>query len=216
LFGKNLIKNKILIVTECFYPEEFNFSDDDKKHFTFAGNIGTVQNLNNVIIAFATLNDSYLNNAQLNIIGDGSELEKLRELVKINNYQNIVFHGRKPRDEMCKYFNSSDFLIVSLVDKPIFSLTVPAKIQTYIASNKPILAMLNGDAANIIKENNLGYCAKPNNIEEIQNIFIKAIDSDTQEVENFTQNCEILTSTIFNKKIIIDKLLRLTIRYYRC
>jgi len=192
--------------------EEFSFGDDNKKHFTFAGNIGTVQNLDNIITSFATLNNDYLNKAQLNIIGDGSHLEKLKELVKDNNYKNIVFHGRKPRDEMNKYFQASDFLIVSLVDKPIFSLTVPAKVQTYIASNKPILAILNGDAADIIKDNNLGYCAKPNNIQEIQDIFCKAIDTDEEQVKQFTQNCELLTTTTFNKEIIIDNLLKLTIR----
>lgn len=192
--------------------KEFNFINDKKKHFTFAGNIGTVQNLDNVIASFGTLDDDYLNKAQLNIIGDGSELENLKKIVENNNYLNIVFYGRKPRDEMYKYFKASDFLIVSLVDKPIFSLTVPAKVQTYIASNKPILAILNGDAANIIKDNNLGYSAKPNNIDEIQNILKKAIDADSRQIKQFTRNCEVLTRTTFNQKTIIDSLLKLMTR----
>ncbi len=192
--------------------EPFSFSDDKKVHFTFAGNIGKVQNLDNIIKAFGNLSNENLINSQLNIIGDGSELEKLKELVKNNNYKNIIFWGRKPRNEMYKYFKASDFLIVSLIDKPIFSLTVPAKVQTYIASNKPILAVINGDASDIIKDNNLGYCTRPDNLEDIKNIFEKATNADKLQIDKFTKNCESLTKTTFNKENIINNLLKLTIR----
>ena len=186
---------------------EFSFSDEEKIHFTFAGNIGKVQNLENVIQAFGSLKKEYIQKMQLNIIGDGSNLEELKSLVSQNSYKNIVFWGRQPRNEMYKYFQASDFLIVSLVDKPIFSLTVPAKVQTYIAAKKPILAIVNGDAAQLIEENHLGYSAHPNNIEEIKMIFQKSLNSNSNTIEAFTKNCEQLTSTTFNKNKIIDSLL---------
>ncbi len=189
--------------------EAFEFSKDKRVHFTFAGNIGKVQNLENVINAYGNLPQEYIDKSQLNIIGDGSELEALKSIVNNREYQNIIFWGRKPRDEMSKYFKASNFLIVSLVDKPIFSLTVPAKIQTYIAAKKPILAILNGDAAEIVKDNNLGYYAQPNNTDEIKDIFKKAIDTPKEEIEKFTQNCETLTKNIFNKEKIIDNMLNL-------
>jgi glycosyltransferase involved in cell wall biosynthesis len=185
-----------------------SFSKEKRTHFTFAGNVGKVQNLDNIIKAFDKLPNEYQNKAQLNIIGDGSALEELKEISK---KENIIFHGRKPRNEMAKYYKASDFLIVSLVDKPIFSLTVPAKTQTYILAKKPILAIINGDTADIIKENNLGYTASPTNLEDIESIFIKAIDTNKVQIEQFTQNCDNLTNTIFNKNIIIDNLLELTI-----
>ena len=189
--------------------EPFSFSEEKRVHFTFAGNVGKVQNLDNIIDAFGKLSNDILVKAQLNIIGDGSHLDALKELVENNDYKNIVFWGRKPRDEMYRYFKASDFLIVSLIDKPIFSLTVPAKVQTYISSNKPILAILNGDASDIIKENNLGYCAKPNDIKQIQNIFIEAINADEEQIQQFTKNCEELTKTTFDKENIINNLLEL-------
>jgi glycosyltransferase involved in cell wall biosynthesis len=201
------------------WADEFNkdlipfiFSEDKKVHFTFAGNIGKVQNLDNIIKAFGSLESKYIQKAQLNIIGDGSYLEDLKNLVSENNFKNIVFWGRKPREEMYKYFSSSDFLIVSLIDKPIFSLTVPAKVQTYIAANKPILAVINGDASDIIKDNNLGYCANPNDVVEIKEIFIKSINADEEEIEEFTKNCKLLTNTTFNKENIVNSLLSLLTR----
>ena len=189
--------------------EKFTFSDDDKTHFTFAGNIGTVQNLDNAIDAFGRLDDKYLTKAQLNIIGDGSHLEKLEDTVKEKKFKNIVFWGRKPREEIYKYLEASDFLIVSLIDKEIFSLTVPAKTQTYIATGKPIIAIIHGEAAEIIKENELGLVCSPKNIKEIETIFTKAIKSSEDERRKYMKNSELLTNTVFKKEIIIDNLLEL-------
>ena len=189
--------------------EKFSFSDNDKIHFTFAGNIGTVQNLDNVIEAFGKLSDEFLNKAQLNIIGDGSHLEKLKDTVNENDFKNIIFWGRKPREDIYKYLEASNFLIVSLVDKEIFSLTVPAKTQTYIATGKPILAIINGEAANIIKENELGFVCGPNNLEEIKFTFMEAIKSNDEERKKYMKNSDFLTKTVFNKEIIIDNLLEL-------
>ena len=189
--------------------EKFSFSDDDKIHFTFAGNIGTVQNLDNVIEAFGKLSDEFLNKAQLNIIGDGSHLEKLKDTVNENDFKNIIFWGRKPREDIYKYLEASNFLIVSLVDKEIFSLTVPAKTQTYIATGKPILAIINGEAANIIKENELGFVCGPNNLEEIKFTFMEAIKSNDEERKKYMKNSDFLTNTVFKKEIIVDNLLEL-------
>ena len=192
--------------------EAFNFSENQKVQFTFAGNVGKVQNLENIIEAFGLLSDKDLQKVQLNIIGDGSHLQYLKEQVEKNNLQNITFWGKQPRDEMYKYFKGSDFLIVSLVNKPIFSLTVPAKTQTYIAAGKPILAIINGDAADIVKDNNLGYYAQPDDINDIKNTLIKCINTDKEEMDHFTKNCEHLTDTTFNKENIIDSLLELLTR----
>ena len=187
--------------------EAYEFSQEPKIHFTFAGNIGKVQNLENIIKAFSLLDLDYKNKAQLNIIGDGSNL---RDLKKMTSQKNIVFHGKKLRGDMAKYFKGSDFLIVSLVDKPIFSVTVPAKTQTYIAAKKPILAVINGEAAQLIQENNLGYTAKADDIFDIKETIIQCIDTDEKTLYEFTENCELLTSTTFNKDKIIESLLQLT------
>lgn len=189
--------------------EKFQFTNDDKINFTFAGNIGSVQNLENIIESFGKLNDEYLSKSQLNIIGDGSNLEKLKNIVEEKNLENIIFWGRKPREEIYKYLNASDFLLVSLIDKEIFSLTVPAKTQTYIATAKPIIAIIKGEAADIIKENNLGLVVSPTDIEQIKYTFEIAISKNEEERKIYIKNSEFLTNTIFNKKIVIDNLLEL-------
>ena len=135
----------------------------------FAGNVGKVQNLEKIIKAYCDLSIELQNISQLNIIGDGSNLDSLKSIA--NRNPNIVFHGKKPRADMASYYKASDFLIISLIDKPIFEVTVPAKTQTYIAAKKPILAIINGDVSDIVKNNNLGVCANPSDIQSIKKAF---------------------------------------------
>lgn len=189
--------------------EAVNFSGDSTTvNFTFAGNIGKIQNLENIIIAFSSLDSRYQTKSQLNIIGDGSNLSKLKEL-SLN--KNIVFHGQKSRINIAKYYKASDFLIVSLIDKPIFSLIVPSKLQTYISVKKPILAIINGDTADIVNENNLGLCANPSSISDIADKFRKCIEMNQSERMNFVVENENLLSTVFNKTKIIDNLLNVLV-----
>lgn len=171
-------------------------------HFTFAGNIGKVQNLENIINAFCLLPNNYQKKAQLNIIGDGSNLQHLKLIA--NRSSNIIFHGKKNREDMAKYYNASDFLIVSLIDKPIFSVTVPAKTQTYIAAKKPILGIINGETAEIIKSNNLGICVEPGNIYLIKEAFLDCIDMPINIRESFIRNSEKLLNNTFNKNYVLS------------
>lgn len=192
--------------------EAYSFSDEKKLHFTFAGNIGKMQNIDNVIKGFASVEEKYREQIQLNIVGDGSHLESLQNLAKELQLNNVIFHGKKPREKMYRYFQASDFLIVSLIDKEIFALTVPGKTQTYIAARKPIIAIIEGEAANLIEENGLGFVAKPNDIEGIKNVFEEAISTTTEELEAFIEKSDLLSDTVFNKEHIVNNLLELLMK----
>ncbi len=179
-------------------------SKTQKVHFTFAGNIGKVQNLENIIDAFLLLSDECQKKAQLNIVGDGSNLVNLKKIS--NDSLNIIFYGKQKREDMAKFYKASDFLIVSLIDKPIFSVTVPAKTQTYIAARKPILAIINGDVADIVNDNNLGVSVDPSNVNLIKESFEKCIDMSKKEKDEFIINNDKLLKITFNKDSIINNL----------
>ena len=186
-------------------------STTQKVHFTFAGNVGKVQNLENIIGAFCLLSDEYQKRSKLNIIGDGSNLINLKKLS--NNNPNIIFHGKQMREDMAKFYKASDFLIVSLINEPIFSVTVPAKTQTYIAAKKPILAIINGDVADIVNDNKLGVCADPSNVDVIKEAFEKCIDMTENEKSKFIINNTKLLETTFNKDTIINNLTNQLVGY---
>ena len=186
-----------------------NKIDDTKKvvNFTFAGNIGKFQNLENIISAYSSLTDEYQKKSQLSIVGDGSNLAKLKKLAKNNS--NIIFYGKQPSAKMSEYYKKSDFLIISLINDPLFSALTPSKTQTYIAAKKPILAIINGETANIVKDNNLGLYADPSSIKDILNLFKKCIEMKKEEREKFINRNDYLLKTVFNKEKTIESLLKL-------
>ena len=120
--------------------------------------------------------------------------------------ENIDFHGRIHSSEMARYYKASDFLIISLLDMPIFSATVPGKMQTYIAAKKPILAFINGESAHIVSDNKLGLYAAPSDVDAISEVFEECVDMPERKKQEFILNCENLLLTKFNKKVIIEKI----------
>lgn len=121
----------------------------------FAGNIGKAQDMPTILEA-ATLLKEYLDIHWL-IVGDGSEKSFVeKEIFKRNLNHCVHLYGRRPSEDMPALNSVGDVLLVSLADQPIFSLTIPSKIQGYMASRKPILAALNGEGAKIVAESGAG------------------------------------------------------------
>lgn len=182
-----------------------NIRLSDKFNFTFAGNIGKVQNLENVIRGFgiaSTEND----NIQLNIIGDGSHLARLKEMVREENIKNVVFWGRKKQSEMPGYFNASDVMVISLNDDPVFALTVPAKFQAYLAFGKPVFCVMKGEVRRIVEHHKTGLGADPEDPQGIKKGFLKFYDLRTGGLQPFTEKSRILLGTMYNRDRIIDSM----------
>ena len=169
------------------------------------GNIGKVQNLENVIKWFALAAKSN-DKIKLNIIGDGSSLETLKNAVKEENIANVHFWGRRPLKEMPRWFEGSDVLIISLIDEPIFSLTIPAKFQAYLASGKPIYCVMKGEVADLVTNNKIGFVAQPNNINDIRSGFEKFLDTPKHELQAFGSNMKTLLSNEFDRNKIIQQM----------
>ena len=170
-----------------------------------ASNIGKVQNLENVIRGFA-LAAKFNDRIKLNIIGDGSNLEDLKNIVKEEDIANVHFWGRRPLKEMPKWFEGSDVLIISLIDEPIFSLTIPAKFQAYLASGKPIYCVMKGEVADLIINNKIGFVAHPNNIDDIKAGFEKFLNTPEKELKSFGINMKSLLSNEFDRNKIIQQM----------
>lgn len=123
----------------------------------FAGNIGAAQSLDTVICAAEKLKD--ISNLRWHIVGDGSELENLKALAKEKGLDQVIFHGRKPVEEMPKYYAMADAMLVTLTTDEFISLTLPGKVQTYMAAGKPVIGAANGEIPLAIERAQCGFCA---------------------------------------------------------
>lgn len=207
---KRYAPNAKIYFTPQWVPDGLNFNGASPSmemkegfNFTFAGNVGKVQNLENVILGFSKLSQNG-QKSYLNIIGDGSNLSSLKALVESNGIKNVIFWGRRPMEEMPKWFLASDVLIVSLIDKPIFSLTIPAKFQAYLAANRPILSVMNGELTNMVEDSQIGYGVNPSDLDMIKGGFERFINTPHDTIECFKRNMVSLLPD-YTKDSIVDR-----------
>jgi len=129
-------------------------------NIVFAGTMGKAQALEAVLKA-AKLVGAIHPEIQFVFIGSGVELEKLKSLKHQLELDNVVFVPRVRSQEIGAFLRAADALLVHLRDDPLFEITIPSKIQAYLAVGKPILLAVRGDAAAIISDGQCGLVAKP-------------------------------------------------------
>jgi glycosyltransferase involved in cell wall biosynthesis len=125
----------------------------------FAGNVGEAQDFPAVLDAAERLRER--DDIRWLIVGDGRMASWVREEIDRRDLRGrVVMVGRFPLERMPSFFAHADALLVSLRADPIFAMTIPGKIQTYLGAGLPVLAMLDGEGARIVAEAEAGLiCA---------------------------------------------------------
>ena len=172
----------------------------------FAGNIGEAQ-------SFDTLIDAAYKLKQLkypvywNILGDGRSKEQfIKKIVELQLEDNFKFMGSFKSEEMPMFFACADALIVSLKKSKIFSLTIPAKVQSYLACGKPIIGSIDGEGAKIITESGVGFASPSEDSDNLVLNIIKLYKLTDLERAALGQNGRAYFEREFSTEILIDKL----------
>lgn len=121
----------------------------------FAGNIGEAQDLPAVLKTAELLRE----HADIHwlIVGDGRIAAWAKEEALRRGLSQVHFLGRHPLESMPHFYAAADALLLPLKREPIFALTIPGKLQSYLACARPILAMLDGEGARIVRESGAGF-----------------------------------------------------------
>ncbi len=175
----------------------------DKFNFTFTGNVSRYQNLINTIKGF---HKAKIANSQLNIVGEGSYLTKVKDCAKQLGATNVVFHGRRPYKEMFDILLQSQVLVLPLISQEGIEKTEPYKIQSYLQAGKPIFGVLNGSGRDIIEEHQLGLCASPTDIDEIAFGFKRMTEFSNLHANTVKKAALELMGGRFNKKEIVKRI----------
>lgn len=148
----------------------------------FAGNLGEAQSLGTIISAAARLRENSA--IQWLIVGDGRRKKWMQqEADRLGLRDRVHFLGSYPAEQMPTFFAASDALLVTLKNDKVFAQTIPCKVQTYMASAKPILAALNGEGARVIAEANVGLAVAAEDDEGLANAVLELSRMSVQERE---------------------------------
>lgn len=135
-------------------PSDILERDDSTFTIVFAGNLGDAQDFPTILRAVETLKSEFP--LRWIIVGDGRASNWLHEQVAARGLDNVFLLGRHPLEKMPPLFAAADALLVSLKTNEVFEKTIPGKVQAYLASGKPILAMIEGEAARVIEDAGAG------------------------------------------------------------
>jgi glycosyltransferase involved in cell wall biosynthesis len=128
----------------------------------FAGTMGTAQALDSVLDA-AALCRKTVPDAQFVFVGGGVDRDRLEKRAGDLGLSNARFLPRQPMSAMGAVLGLADVLLVHLKDHPLFSITIPSKAQAYMASGKPVLMAVRGDAAQLVTQSGGGLVCEPEN-----------------------------------------------------
>jgi colanic acid biosynthesis glycosyl transferase WcaI len=168
----------------------------------FAGNIGAAQGFYTIIEAAKKLKD--FSDIHWVVLGDGRMKLWVEEQVKLNGLEKTVhLLGRRPLEEMPAYFSHADALLVSLKKGLAFSLTIPAKIQSYMACGRPIIACLDGEGAKIVEESGAGFSCRAEDPTALSEATLKMYRLADAQRKTMAMN----SRTYFEKHFTRDMLL---------
>jgi glycosyltransferase involved in cell wall biosynthesis len=124
----------------------------------FAGNLGRVQGLETLMRAAELLRDE--DDIRWVFVGDGSRRQWLQdEIARRGLEQKVFLLGPHPARAMPALFARAGAMLVSLKHDETMALTLPAKVQSYLAAGRPIVGSIDGEAARVIEESGAGWAA---------------------------------------------------------
>lgn len=132
-------------------------SNNDITDFVFMGNIGRAQDIECILDAAEKIKN--IPKFKIHFIGDGSYLETCKTLVQQKALGDIViFHGRHTLKRMPEFYKLADACLLTLNANSLIGLTMPSKLQGYMAAGKPVIGAINGSAQEVIIEAQCGLC----------------------------------------------------------
>ncbi len=162
-----------------FNPNDCKKEPNDTIDLMFAGNIGTAQSVETIIEAAKLTED--IKNLRWHIVGDGSSLADCKALADKLKLESVIFHGRKELSKMPEFYSMADAMLVTMTANPLISYTLPGKVQTYMAAQKPIIAAADGETQSVIEDAKCGFYCESGNakaLSECVRSFIASSDKD--------------------------------------
>lgn len=170
----------------------------------FAGNIGELQSVETIIKAANELKDC--DNINWHIVGDGSDRLKCEKMAREFGLSKVIFYGQRPIDEMPDFYSMADAFLVTLKANRVISYTLPNKVQSYMATGRPVIGAIDGETCLVIEEAECGFCCKAEDHVALAEL-IKGFVLNKENHGALGFNARKYYEEHFHKDIFMDKLI---------
>lgn len=170
----------------------------------FAGNLGVAQGLEVLIQAAARLKTEP--DIHFLVLGDGRQADWLRSEAKRRNLSNLHMLGQRPQSSMPTWFALADVLVVTLRPGRIYELTVPSKVQAYLACGRPIVASIDGEGARIVTASGAGFASPAGDAEALAASVLRLYKLDHSDREAMGRRGRDYSVANFDREVLLDRI----------
>ncbi|MBR1486838.1 MAG: glycosyltransferase family 4 protein [Synergistaceae bacterium] len=178
--------------------------DDDNFKIAFTGNIGRAQGLEILPKVAALLKNEKV---KFIIVGDGRyQAEFENQIENLGVRENFIMIPRVQAEKIPEILSVCDAGFISFSKSPLWEKTIPAKLQSYMACGKAVIASASGETQRIINEAECGICTALGDSDSLAAGIKKLADSNPAAIISMGENARKYCQRNFNKKILMDEM----------
>ncbi|MBM7571375.1 glycosyltransferase family 4 protein [Aquibacillus albus] len=215
--NRGIDENKVHVITngvnqDLFYPKKKNkdiikkYNLNEKFVISYVGAHGISQNLSTILKVAKSLEDD--KEIQFLFIGEGAEKDKLKQIASEQEIKNVTFVDSQPKEVIQEFYNTSDISLIPLKDIELFKTFIPSKMFEIMACGVPIVASLEGESADILKESKAAEVVKPDDPEQIKKA-IKKLKSDKVLLEKLKKNGPAFVEQNYSRRKLAEQYLKI-------
>lgn len=195
---------------EFYVPMEKTFADeipdDGTFKIVFTGNVGYAQGLD-VLPKTARILKEAGKKVLFCIVGEGRYLEEFKaEIKKLETEEMFCMVPRQPATEIPRLLAACDAAFLSFMETKLFEMTIPAKLQSYMACGMPVLAAASGESERVITEACCGFCSPSGDAKALALSIEKMMSCSPQELQMMKTNARQYFEEHFDKKKLLDEM----------
>ena len=192
----------------AFLVEKINA--EDAFYIAFTGNIGTAQGLDILPKTAEVLKDKWhLHsgrhlNVHFIIVGDGRYQDKFEQEIEERDVSDMfIFVSRQRAEVIPDILALADAAFLSFGPDNLWQMTIPAKLQSYMACGKPIIAAAEGETERVIKEAECGVCVPIGNSISLAGAIESMVSVDLKMLSENSRN---YAEKYFKKSQLMDEM----------
>ncbi len=168
----------------------------------FTGNIGTAQGLQILPKTAELLKDE---NIKFVMVGDGRYLDEFNQEIKVRKVEDkFIMIPRQPAEKIPEFLAACDVAFLSFQDAPLWQMTIPAKLQSYMACGMPVIASAGGETGRIINEAGCGVCTNIGDAVELRQAVIYM--KNRNDLKEMGMKSQSYFKTHFDKNMLMNQM----------
>jgi len=170
----------------------------------YAGNIGKAQDWETVLSAAEQLRNT---SVKWVLMGDGSERTRLHQFVQERDLQHsFVFLPPCSPEEVAFVYAEADANVITLKSDPVLSLTIPSKVQSCLATGKPIVAVVDGEAERALLETRSTFCTRPGDVHGLVESVRTLVDLSETDRKKLGESGRSWYNQYYTENAVVEKI----------